>query len=91
MIGSFRHRGLKRLYERGDESKVNQNQLPKIKRILTALDAATSPEDMDMPGWRFHRLHGDLKDHYSVWVSGNWRIIFKFDEEAQEVDLVDYH
>ena len=49
------------------------------------------PEDMNLPGWRFHRLHGDLKDHYSVWVNGNWRIIFKFDDEPQDVDLVDYH
>ena len=61
MIGSSRHRGLKRLYERGDESKINQNQLTKIKRILTVLDAATIPEDMNLPGWRFHRLHGDSK------------------------------
>lgn len=91
MIRSFRQRGLKRLYEKGDESRVNQNQLSKIKRILSMLDAATKPEDMDIPGWRFHPLRGDLKDHYSVWVSGNWRITFRFDGEPQDVDLVDYH
>jgi len=91
MIESFKHRGLKRLYEHGDESKVNQFQLSKIKRILTALDAATRPEDLDLPGWRFHRLHGELKGHYSLWVSVNWRIIFKFGDGPQDVDLVDYH
>lgn len=91
MIRSFRHRGLKRLYERGDESRVNQNQLSKIKRILSMLDAATQPEDMNIPGWRFHPLRGDSKDHYAVWVSGNWRITFRFDDEPRDVDLVDYH
>ncbi|MEM6484544.1 MAG: type II toxin-antitoxin system RelE/ParE family toxin [Pseudomonadota bacterium] len=46
---------------------------------------------MDLPGWKFHRLRGDLKDHYSVWVTGNWRITFRFGDEPQDVDLVDYH
>lgn len=91
MIRTIRHRGLKRLYHRGDDSKVNQNQLSKIKRILSALDVATQPQDMDLPGWRFHRLHGDLENYYSVWVSGNWRIVFTFDDEPCNVDLVDYH
>jgi len=91
MIRSFRHRALKRLYNRGDESGINQNQLAKVKRILSALDAATEASDMDLPGWRFHRLHGDLKGHYAVWVTGNWRITFGFDSEPFDVDLVDYH
>jgi len=49
------------------------------------------PKDLNMPGWKFHPLHGDLKDHYAVWVTGNWRIIFGFDSEPYDVDLVDYH
>ena len=91
MIRSFRHKGLKRLYERGDGSKVNQNQLPKVRRILTALDAAEQVADLDLPGYNLHPLHGDLKGHYAVWVSGNWRITFGFDDEPYDVDLVDYH
>ena len=91
MIRSFRHRGLKRLYERSDASKINQNQRNRIEILLTALDAAIVPTDMDKPGYHFHRLKGDLKDFYSVRVTGNWRIIFRFEEEPEDVDLDDYH
>jgi proteic killer suppression protein len=90
-IRSIRHRGLRRLYESGDESKLKQDQLPRIRRILAVLDASTKPADMDLPGWRLHRLRGDLRGYYSVSVSGNWRLIFKFDREPHDVDLVDYH
>jgi proteic killer suppression protein len=82
---------LRRLYESGDESKLKQDQLPRIRRILAVLDASTKPADMDLPGWRLHRLRGDLRGYYSVSVSGNWRLIFKFDREPHDVDLVDYH
>ena len=91
VIRSIRHRGLRRLYESGDESKLKQDQLPRIRRILAVLDASTKPADMDLPGWRLHRLRGDLRGYYSVSVSGNWRLIFKFDREPHDVDLVDYH
>ncbi len=91
MIKNFRHRGLKRLYEKGDKSKVHSQQADKIKRILTALDIADSPQDMNLPGYKFHTLHGDLKGYYSVWVTGNWRIVFKFDDVPEDVDLTDYH
>lgn len=91
MIKSFRHKGLKRLYERGDRSKLNAQQLAKIELILTALDAATTPQDMDLPPFRFHPLKGDLKGFYSVWVTGNWRIVFRFEDEPEDVDLTDYH
>ena len=91
MIRTIRHRGLKRLYEKGDESRLKQDQLPRIKRILSVLDASTKPADLDLPGWRLHRLRGDFRDYYSVSVSGNWRVIFKFDDQPYDVDLVDYH
>lgn len=91
MIRSFRHKGLKRLYEKGDRSKINAQQANKIELILTVLDAATSPEDLNVPGFGFHSLKGDLKGFYSVWVNGNWRIIFRFDDEPEDVDLTDYH
>ncbi len=91
MIKSFKHKGLKRLYEQGDTSKINPNHLGKVTEILSALDIATEPRDLDMPHFRFHPLKGDLKNFYAVSVSGNWRIIFQFDEEPEKVDLVDYH
>jgi len=91
MIASFRHKGLKKLYEKGDGSGVNQNHRRKIENILSMLDAATRPDDLDLPGFAFHPLKGDLKGHYAVKVSGNWRITFRFVKEPEDVDLMDYH
>ena len=91
MIKSFRHRGLKRLYERGDKSRVNAQQVDKIERILANLDAASQATDMDLPGYKFHVLKGEWKGYYSVWVTGNWRVVFQFSDEAEDVTLIDYH
>ena len=91
MIKNIRHRGLKRLYERGDRSKVNAQQADKIESILANLDAASHPSDMDLPGYRFHALKGELKGFYSVWVTGNWRVVFRFTDEPEDVTLTDYH
>ncbi len=92
MIGSFKHKGLKRLYEKDDESKLSHEQLPKIRRILSALDAATESDDMDFPGFRLHPLKGELAGSFAVSVTGNWRITFRFEGETPtDVDLVDYH
>ena len=67
-------------------------QLPKIRRILSALDAATEPDDMDFPGFRLHPLKGELAGFFAVSVNGNWRVTFQFvNETPKEVDLVDYH
>ena len=64
----------------------------KIKRILTVLDQSSTPRDMDLPGFRLHPLAGDLKGHYAVSVSGNWRVTFRFEDgEAVDVDYTDYH
>jgi toxin HigB-1 len=92
MIRSFRHRGLERLFERGDRSRVQPEQVAKIRRILARLDAAASPAEVDAPGFRLHPLKGNLKGFWAVQLTGNWRIVFRFeDQDAVDVDLVDYH
>jgi toxin HigB-1 len=92
MIRSFKHRGLKRLYERGDRRGIRPDLVDKTERILTALDAATTPQALDLPGYHLHPLKGDLKGLWSVTVRANWRIIFHFEgEDAHDVELIDYH
>ena len=92
MIRSFAHRGLKRLYERGDRSGIRQDMVAKVERILQRLDEVTSPEQMGLPGYRLHPLSGDLRGFWSVTVNGNWRVIFRFEDgEPRDVDFVDYH
>ncbi|MCL2453341.1 MAG: type II toxin-antitoxin system RelE/ParE family toxin [Alphaproteobacteria bacterium] len=92
MIRSFRHRGLKRLYERGDQSQVRADMLEKIENILAVLDRAKALEHMDLPGFRLHSLKGDLRGFWAVTVRANWRIVWRFEgADAVDVDLVDYH
>lgn len=92
MIRNFRHKGLSRLYAKADRKGLPAELVPKSERILARLDVATSPEMMDLPGLRLHPLKGKLKGFWSVSVSGNWRIIFRFQEQdVLDVDLVDYH
>ena len=92
MIRSFRHKGLRDLYEKNRTKGVRQDQLRRIRAILARLDAARHPSDMDLAGLRLHPMKGDLKGFWAVNVSGNWRIIFRFDgEEPCDVDLTDYH
>ena len=92
MIRSFKHRGLKRLYERDDRSGIRPDLVETVERILTVLDAATTPQALDLPRYRLHPLKGDLKGFWSVTVRANWRIIFRFEgEDAFEVELIDYH
>jgi proteic killer suppression protein len=92
MIRSFRHRGLKRLYERGERRHLRPDQVDKIERILARLDEASDVSNMDLPGFRLHPLKGDLAGFWAVTVSANWRMIFRFEDgHAHDVDLVDYH
>ena len=92
MIESFRHRGLKRLFEQGDDSKIRADQLSRISDVLAHLDRAQAPGDLDLPGYRLHPLKGDLKGYWSVTISRNWRLTFLFEDgDACEIDLVDYH
>ena len=92
MIRSFRHRGLKRLYERGDRSQVGADMLDRIGNILAKLDTSDAPEKMNLPGYRLHPLEGDLAGYWAVTVRANWRIIWRFEgTDVVEVDLIDYH
>lgn len=92
MIESFAHRGLKRLYERGDRSGVRPDMAGKLERILQRLDIVTSVDQMGLPGFRLHPLAGDRKGYWSVTVNGNWRVTFRYEDgRAQDVNLVDYH
>ena len=92
MIAGFRNKALKRLWENNDERGVNAQHLNKIGRILAALDDAIRPEDMSIPSYKLHKLHGDHPPRWSVWVNGNWRITFAFENnEAIDVDYEDYH
>lgn len=91
MIRSFRHRGLKRLWE-GDPSRVSAALRERLENVLAVLDAAGTPPDVDLPGYRLHALKGDLKGLWSVTVSGNWRVTFRIkDGSVFDVDLTDYH
>jgi len=76
MIKSFRHKGVELFFKTGSKAKIQPKRADKLKLQLAALDNAKSEKDMNAPGWRLHRLHGDLKDHWSVDVSGNWRLIY---------------
>ena len=92
MIKSFKHRGLKRLYERDDRSGIPPDMLDKIGRILTALDSAKTPQDLDIPGYRLHSLKGELRGLWAVTVRANWRVVFRFEgTNAYDVKLIDYH
>jgi toxin HigB-1 len=92
MIRSFKHRGLKRLYERDDRGGIRPDILETVERIMTVLDTATTPQALDLPRYRLHPLKGDLKGFWSVTVRAKWRIIFRFEGgDAFDVELIDYH
>ncbi len=92
MIESIQHKGLKLLWEKDNASKLPSVQIMKIKLILTLLDNAVSAQDMNFPGSDLHPLKGDLSGFWSVKVNGNYRIIFRFENEnAFDVEYIDYH
>jgi proteic killer suppression protein len=92
MIQSFKHRGLKRLYEENNSRGINPQHVKKIRRILFHLDNATQMKDMDAPGYALHPLKGERQGEWAVSVSGNWRITFRFHAgEFFDVDYIDYH
>jgi toxin HigB-1 len=92
MIRSFRSKALKRLAEQGDASKLSVPNVRRVETILARLDGAMGPEDLNLPGYRFHGLKGKDKGRYAVDASGNWRITFAWDgRNAVDVDLEDYH
>jgi len=92
MLKSFQHRGLKRLYERGDGRHIRPDLLDTVADILGRLDVATTPHAMHLPGYRLHPLRGDRRGFWAVTVRANWRIIFRFEEmNVCDVELIDYH
>jgi len=92
MIVGFRHKGLEALYRSGSTRGVQASHVKKLRNILGLLDVATRAQDMNLPAFKLHPLHGDLKGHWSVWVNGNWRVTFRFfGADAELVDYQDYH
>ena len=92
-IRSFRHKGLRRLYETGDGRELPASQVEKISDILLAIDEATNPQEVGLfPGWRLHPLKGRIKGFWSLTVTGNWRVVFRFEKgDVFDLDFVDYH
>jgi proteic killer suppression protein len=91
MIRTFRHKGLERFFKRGDHRGIIAKTEARIERMLDRLDSVPKPEDMNIPGYKFHQLGGDRKGTYAITVTGNWRITFGFDgEDAIDVNLEDY-
>jgi proteic killer suppression protein len=92
MIASFRSKALKRFWTKGDDAGLRPDWRTKVRLILSRLDVAKAPEDMNSPGFGFHALTGDLAGRYAVSVSRNWRVTFSWmQEDATGVDLEDYH
>jgi proteic killer suppression protein len=92
MIRSIRHKGLAALYHEDQTKGVQQAHVRRLRQILALLDSARSPDDMNAPGLRLHILRGNFVGYYSVTVSGNWRVIFRFEQdEVADVDYLDYH
>jgi len=92
VIRSFKDRGLKALYNGRTAGRVAPQHIDKLRDILAVLDRSRTAQDVDLPGYRLHALKGTLKGQYAVYVSGNWRVTFRFEDgHAVDVDYVDYH
>lgn len=92
MIISFRHKGLEALYMNDSSKGIQAVYASKLRRILGALDVAERPEDLTLPAFRLHSLRGDLHGFWSIRVSGNWRVIFRFaGTDVELLDYLDYH
>lgn len=92
MIKSFRHKGVEQYFKTGSKARIQAKHAERLRKRLFALDSAKVPQDMNAPGWRLHRLRGELENHWAVDVSGNWRLTFAFEgEDAVLVDYKDYH
>lgn len=92
MIRNFRHEGLMRFFTVSEKKGINPRHAERIERLLDRLDAASRPEDMNLPGFGYHGLTEFNPKRYAVSVSGNWRITFAFQgEDAVDIDLEDYH
>lgn len=85
-------RGVERFFKNGSKAGIQPKHADRLRKQLFALDNARTPIDMDAPGWRLHSLRGEFEGHWSIDVSGNWRLTFAFEgEDAILVDYQDYH
>lgn len=92
MIRSFRHKGVERFFRTGSKAGIQAAHSSRLARQLAALEAAKAAADMNVPGWGFHALKGQLANHWIVSVNGNWRLTFSFEDgDAVLVDYQDYH
>lgn len=92
MIRSFRHKGLGKYFSRGTKQGIRPEHERRLRAILFALNSARNPSDMDLPGLKLHPMSGKWDGFHSVWVSGNWRVAFRFDGlDPCDVDYLDYH
>ena len=92
MIVRFRHKGLERLFTKGDTSGVSAQHVRKLQQVLAFLNVSREPADMNLPGFRLHPLKGERKGQWAVSITGNLRVVFEFEgEKATNIDLVDYH
>jgi proteic killer suppression protein len=92
MIRNYRHKGLQRFAETGSKAGIQPSHAKRLRNLLSALDAASRPSDLNTPGYGLHPLSGSLEGHWATRVSGNWRLTFSFEgEDAILVDYRDYH
>jgi toxin HigB-1 len=92
VIKSFRYAGIEQFFRTGSKAGINPSHAERLANRLQVLDFAKSPADMNMPGWALHKLTGDLRGHWAVKVSGNWRLAFAFEkQDSVLVDYQDYH
>lgn len=92
MIKSFQHKGLEAYFRTGTKAGIRPAHARRLRLQLAALDGSVSPQGMNLPGWKLHRLTGNLAGQWAVSVSGNWRLTFRFDgQDAVLVDYQDYH
>jgi toxin HigB-1 len=92
VIKSFRHAGIEQFFRTGSKARIIPAHAERLANRLQVLDFAKSPADMNLPGWGLHSLTGDMKGHWAIRVSGNWRLTFAFEkEDAILVDYQDYH
>lgn len=93
MIKTFRHKGLKAFFEKGSQAGIQAAHSPRLASMLRRLNETTNAQGMNLPGWGLHALKGrELKGHFSVWVSGNWRLTFTFEGiDVVLLDYLDYH
>jgi proteic killer suppression protein len=92
VIKNFKHKGIRKFYETGSHAGIQPSHASRLARQLARLNSASSPKDMNIPGWKLHELKGDLAGKWAVSVNGNWRLIFEFtDGDAQNIDYDDYH